>query len=150
MHLSVRGKLLASFATVLLLSVVIGVLALVHLGTVSDQVGELARRVVPATENMGEATTITNNRYIGKTISSTSIDPRNDDGYASVNGSPPQIMNAASRNSSANPIVIIIWGSGFPANRRRNSRSIAKPTALTMAMAASAAMKRLCVCLITV
>jgi methyl-accepting chemotaxis protein len=59
-HLSVRGKLLASFATVLLLSVVIGVLALVRLGTVSDQVGDLARRVVPATENMGEATTITN------------------------------------------------------------------------------------------
>ena len=60
MHLSVRGKLLASFATIFLLSVAIGVLALVRLNAVSDQVSDLARHVVPATENMGEATTITN------------------------------------------------------------------------------------------
>jgi methyl-accepting chemotaxis protein len=60
MHLSVRGKLIASFAAILLLSVAIGVLALVRLGAVSDQATRLASRVVPATENMGEATTITN------------------------------------------------------------------------------------------
>jgi methyl-accepting chemotaxis protein len=60
MHLSVRGKLLAGFATVFLLSVAIGVLALVRLGATGQQVTDLARHTVPATEHMGEATTITN------------------------------------------------------------------------------------------
>src|SRR6185436_12322042 len=43
------------------------------------------------------ATTMTNNRYFGKTMSAISIEPRNGAGYGSANGSPPQIMNAASR-----------------------------------------------------
>ena len=58
------------------------------------------------------ATKTTNKRYIGKTMSLASMEPRSADGYGSVKGSPPQIMNAASRNSNANPMVIIICASG--------------------------------------
>src|ERR1700687_6048480 len=48
-------------------------------------------------------TTMTNRGYVGKTMPDAAMEPRNAGGYGSVNGSPPQIMNAASRNTSAKP-----------------------------------------------
>jgi hypothetical protein len=67
-----------------------------------------------------------------------------------VNGSPPQIISDASRNTSANPIVIIICASGCAAKRRRNHRSIARPIAPAQTMAASAPRTKLPVRNITV
>ena len=79
-----------------------------------------------------------------------STDPRSAGGYGSVNGSPPQIMNAASRNTSANPIVIIICASGWAAKRRRKSVSTPSPTAATTSTAATAPSTRLWVRVMTV
>jgi methyl-accepting chemotaxis protein len=58
--LSVRGKLLAAFAAMFLLTAAIGGLALSRLGQVADDVHTLGSATVPSTERMGEVTTITN------------------------------------------------------------------------------------------
>src|SRR3954451_12231065 len=60
MHLSVRGKLLAGFASIFLLSLVIGVLAEKQLPSTRGDVAEPGQKVVPATETMGEITTLAN------------------------------------------------------------------------------------------
>ncbi|HWI75357.1 MAG TPA: methyl-accepting chemotaxis protein, partial [Baekduia sp.] len=60
MSLSVRGKLLAAFAAMFLLTAAIGGLALNRLSQVSDDVHTLGSATVPSTERMGEVTTITN------------------------------------------------------------------------------------------
>jgi methyl-accepting chemotaxis protein len=60
MSLSVRGKLLAAFAAMFLLTAAIGGLALTRLSRVSDDVHTLGSATVPGTERMGEVTTITN------------------------------------------------------------------------------------------
>ena len=60
MTLSVRGKLLAAFAAMFLLTAAIGGLALNRLSKVSDDVETLGQKTVPSTERMGEVTTITN------------------------------------------------------------------------------------------
>jgi methyl-accepting chemotaxis protein len=57
---SVRGKLLAAFAAMFLLTAAIGGLALSRLGGVADDVHTLGTSTVPDTEAMGEITTITN------------------------------------------------------------------------------------------
>ena len=54
-------------------------------------------------------------------------------------------MRPRSRNSSAKPIVIIIWASGSAAKRRRKTRCMTKPIAPTTTMAAIALSSRLCV-----
>jgi methyl-accepting chemotaxis protein len=56
----VRGKLLAAFAAMFLLTAAIGGLALSRLGGVGDDVHQLGTSVVPDTEAMGEITTTTN------------------------------------------------------------------------------------------
>ncbi len=60
MTLSVRGKLLAAFAAMFVLTAAIGGLALNRLSRVSDDVKTLGQATVPSTERMGEVTTITN------------------------------------------------------------------------------------------
>jgi methyl-accepting chemotaxis protein len=60
MSFSVRGKLLAAFAAMFLLTAAIGGLALTRLSKVSDDVRTLGQRTVPSTERMGEVTTVTN------------------------------------------------------------------------------------------
>jgi methyl-accepting chemotaxis protein len=60
MTFSVRGKLLAAFAAMFLLTAAIGGLALNRLSRVSDDVETLGQKTVPSTERMGEVTTITN------------------------------------------------------------------------------------------
>jgi methyl-accepting chemotaxis protein len=60
MTFSVRGKLLAAFAAMFVLTAAIGGLALNRLSTVSDDVRTLGQKTVPSTERMGEVTTITN------------------------------------------------------------------------------------------
>jgi methyl-accepting chemotaxis protein len=60
MSLSVRGKLLAAFATMFALTAAIGGLALSRLSQVGDDVHTLGSATVPATEHMGEITTVTN------------------------------------------------------------------------------------------
>jgi methyl-accepting chemotaxis protein len=60
MNLSVRGKLLAAFAAMFVLTAAIGGLALTRLGQVSDDVRTLGSATVPGTERMGEVTTTTN------------------------------------------------------------------------------------------
>jgi methyl-accepting chemotaxis protein len=60
MSLSVRGKLLAAFATMFVLTAAIGGLALSKLSGVADDVHILGHATVPDTEAMGEITTITN------------------------------------------------------------------------------------------
>ncbi|MCW2982438.1 MAG: methyl-accepting chemotaxis protein [Conexibacter sp.] len=60
MSLSVRGKLLAAFAAMFLLTAAIGGLALSRLGKVADDVHTLGSATVPSTERTGEVTTITN------------------------------------------------------------------------------------------
>jgi methyl-accepting chemotaxis protein len=59
-RLSVRGKLLAGFAAMFLLTAAIGGLALQRLGTIANDVHTLGSATVPDTEHMGEITTITN------------------------------------------------------------------------------------------
>jgi methyl-accepting chemotaxis protein len=56
----VRGKLLAAFAAMFLLTAAIGGLALTRLDGVADDVHTLGASTVPDTEAMGEITTITN------------------------------------------------------------------------------------------
>jgi methyl-accepting chemotaxis protein len=58
--LSVRGKLLAAFAAMFVLTAAIGGLALQRLGKIADDVHTLGSATVPDTEHMGEITTITN------------------------------------------------------------------------------------------
>jgi methyl-accepting chemotaxis protein len=60
MTFSVRGKLLAAFAAMFLLTAAIGGLALNRLSRVSDDVKTLGQKTVPSTERMGEVTTVTN------------------------------------------------------------------------------------------
>jgi methyl-accepting chemotaxis protein len=60
LSLSVRGKLLAAFAAMFLLTAAIGGLALTRLSGVADDVHTLGNATVPDTEAMGEITTITN------------------------------------------------------------------------------------------
>jgi methyl-accepting chemotaxis protein len=60
MSLSVRGKLLAAFAAMFVLTAAIGGLALSKLSGVGDDVHTLGNATVPDTEAMGEITTITN------------------------------------------------------------------------------------------
>jgi methyl-accepting chemotaxis protein len=59
-NLSVRGKLLAAFAAMFLLTAAIGGLALTRLSGVADDVHVLGESTVPDTEAMGEITTLTN------------------------------------------------------------------------------------------
>ena len=60
MSLSVRGKLLAAFAAMFLLTALIGGLALTKLSGVANDVHKLGNATVPQTEAMGEITTLTN------------------------------------------------------------------------------------------
>jgi methyl-accepting chemotaxis protein len=58
--LSVRGKLLAAFAAMFLLTAAIGGLALQRLSKIGADVQRLGHETVPDTEHMGEITTVTN------------------------------------------------------------------------------------------
>jgi methyl-accepting chemotaxis protein len=60
MSLSVRGKLLAAFAAMFVLTAAIGGLALTKLNGVANDVRTLGSATVPDTEAMGEVTTVTN------------------------------------------------------------------------------------------
>jgi methyl-accepting chemotaxis protein len=60
MSLSVRGKLLAAFAAMFVLTAAIGGLALTKLSGVAGDVHTLGNATVPQTEAMGEITTLTN------------------------------------------------------------------------------------------
>jgi methyl-accepting chemotaxis protein len=60
MSLSVRGKLLAAFAAMFVLTALIGGLALTKLSGVADDVHTLGNATVSQTEAMGEITTLTN------------------------------------------------------------------------------------------
>ncbi len=58
--LSLRSRLLAAFGLVVLLTVVVGVSAISSLGSEDQHVGELAGKVVPATEAVGQASALMN------------------------------------------------------------------------------------------
>ena len=58
--MSIRSRLLASFGVVVALLLAIGGLAIVRLGSVNDRVTQLATRVVPATDIVGQASAAMN------------------------------------------------------------------------------------------
>jgi methyl-accepting chemotaxis protein len=60
LSLSIRSRLLASFGVVVLLLLVVGLLAISKLGSLNGKVNQLAARVVPATDVVGQASAAMN------------------------------------------------------------------------------------------
>jgi methyl-accepting chemotaxis protein len=60
LSLSIRSRLLASFGVVVVLLLAVGLLAISKLGSLDGQVNQLANRVVPATDIVGQASAAMN------------------------------------------------------------------------------------------
>jgi hypothetical protein len=58
--LSIRTKLLAAFGVSLILMLALGIFAITRLGTENSHVNRLASKVVPATQDVGQATALMN------------------------------------------------------------------------------------------
>src|SRR5437763_12165377 len=59
-RMSIRAKLIASFAVPVVLMIVLGAVAISRLSTENSHVDRLARNVVPATSSVGAATALMN------------------------------------------------------------------------------------------